>query len=393
VHDRRDVVLDRARAQVQPARDLDVLVALDDEPQDVVLALGERHVRLGRRGVVVRAADAVDEQAAHARRDQRVPRERGAEAGDDLLGVGLLEQVAGGPGEQGVDDVALLERPGEHDHGQARAQGEHLARGLDPAHPRHREVHEDHVGPAGVDRDDRLVTRRRLAHDVDPVLAQQGRESRAEQGVVVDDESAHGPGPVTPAQRECTASRRGAQQAGAGATGGRSPTGILRRVQEMVIYGVSFDMVGKQPIVLLKTVDSNKFLPIWIGHPEAAAILMKLQGASTPRPMTHDLMCDMLGELDVKCTQVSVTELRENTFFATITLTIDGKELEIDSRPSDALALAVRSGRADLRGRGGHRRVGDRVRARGRRPGRGRRQVQGLPGPRHPRGLPRGEQG
>ena len=73
-------------------------------------------------------------------------------------------------------------------------------------------------------------------------------------------------------------------------------------MQEMVIYGVSFDMVGKQPIVLLKAVDSNKFLPIWIGHPEAAAILMKLQGASTPRPMTHDLLFDMLGELDVKCT-------------------------------------------------------------------------------------------
>src|SRR5215203_516163 len=82
----------------------------------------------------------------------------------------------------------------------------------------------------------------------------------------------------------------------------------------MVIYGVSFDMVGKQPIVLLKAVDTNKFLPIWIGHPEAAAILMKLQGASTPRPMTHDLLFDMLGGV------------------------------EIDSRPSDALALAVRSG-------------------------------------------------
>ena len=115
-------------------------------------------------------------------------------------------------------------------------------------------------------------------------------------------------------------------------------------MQEMVIYGVSFDMVGKQPIVLLKTVDSNKFLPIWIGHPEAAAILMKLQGASTPRPMTHDLLSDMLGELDVRCTQVAVTELRDNTFFASITLAINGRELEIDSRPSDALALAVRSG-------------------------------------------------
>ena len=115
-------------------------------------------------------------------------------------------------------------------------------------------------------------------------------------------------------------------------------------MQEMVIYGVSFDMVGKQPIVLLKAVDTNKFLPIWIGHPEAAAILMKLQGASTPRPMTHDLLCDMLGELDVRCTQVAVTELRDNTFFASITLAVDGKEMEIDSRPSDALALAVRSG-------------------------------------------------
>ena len=112
----------------------------------------------------------------------------------------------------------------------------------------------------------------------------------------------------------------------------------------MVIYGVSFDMVGKQPIVLLKTVDSNKFLPIWIGHPEAAAILMKLQGASTPRPMTHDLLCDVLGELEAKCTQVSVTELRDNTFFAQVTLSVNGREVEVDSRPSDALAIAVRAG-------------------------------------------------
>ena len=115
-------------------------------------------------------------------------------------------------------------------------------------------------------------------------------------------------------------------------------------MQEMVIYGVSFDMVGKQPIVLLKTVEGNKFLPIWIGHPEAASILMKLQGASTPRPMTHDLLCEMLGELEVKCTQVAVTELRENTFFASITLSVNGREMEIDSRPSDAIALAVRAG-------------------------------------------------
>ena len=114
-------------------------------------------------------------------------------------------------------------------------------------------------------------------------------------------------------------------------------------MQEMVIYGVSFDMVGKQPIVLLKTVDGNRFLPIWIGHPEAASILMRLQGASTPRPMSHDLFVDMLTELDVTCTQVAVTELRDNTFFASITLRQGESEIEIDSRPSDALALAVRT--------------------------------------------------
>ena len=115
-------------------------------------------------------------------------------------------------------------------------------------------------------------------------------------------------------------------------------------MQEMVIYGVSFDMVGKQPIVLLKTADGNKFLPIWIGHPEAAAILMKLQGAATPRPMTHDLFTDILAQLEARVVKIAVTELRENTFYALITVAIDGTEIEIDSRPSDAIALAVRSG-------------------------------------------------
>ena len=89
---------------------------------------------------------------------------------------------------------------------------------------------------------------------------------------------------------------------------------------EMVIYGVSFDLVGKQPIVLLKTADGNRFLPIWIGHAEAAAILMKLQGASTPRPLTHDLMVDMLEQLDAEVSRITVTELRENTFYASITV-------------------------------------------------------------------------
>src|ERR1044072_3693385 len=96
---------------------------------------------------------------------------------------------------------------------------------------------------------------------------------------------------------------------------------------EMVIYGVSFDLVGKQPIVLLKTADGNKFLPIWIGHPEAAATLMK----------------DRLSPRDAHVVRIAVTELRENTFYARITVQQDGSEIEIDSRPSDAIALAVRA--------------------------------------------------
>ncbi|MEX0850796.1 MAG: bifunctional nuclease family protein [Gaiellaceae bacterium] len=105
---------------------------------------------------------------------------------------------------------------------------------------------------------------------------------------------------------------------------------------------MSFEPIGKQPIVLLKTADDDKFLPIWIGHDVAAAILMKLQGAAPPRPMTHDLLADVVSELQGEVVRVTVTELRENTFYARITVVQNGRELEIDSRPSDAIALAVR---------------------------------------------------
>ncbi len=115
-------------------------------------------------------------------------------------------------------------------------------------------------------------------------------------------------------------------------------------MREMVVYGVSFDMVGKQPIILLKSVDGNEFLPIWIGHPEAAAILMKLQEADTPRPMTHDLMATVIEELELDCAQIAITELRDNTFYATISLKNGERLIEIDARPSDAIALAVRTG-------------------------------------------------
>ena len=113
-------------------------------------------------------------------------------------------------------------------------------------------------------------------------------------------------------------------------------------MREMTLYGVSFEPIGKQPIVLLKTVDEDRFLPIWIGHAEAAAILMRLQGATPQRPMTHDLLTDVVSELKGEVVRVTVTELRENTYFARITIVQDGNEIEIDSRPSDAIALAVR---------------------------------------------------
>ncbi len=115
-------------------------------------------------------------------------------------------------------------------------------------------------------------------------------------------------------------------------------------MQEMVIYGVSFDMVGKQPIVLLKTVDGNRFLPIWIGHAEASAILMRLQGTESPRPMTHDLMTEVIEGLRAEVARVTVTEVRDNTFHALIRLTTTGPDVEVDARPSDAIAVAVRTG-------------------------------------------------
>jgi uncharacterized protein len=123
----------------------------------------------------------------------------------------------------------------------------------------------------------------------------------------------------------------------------RTYTQVVMDVQEMVIYGVSFDVIGKQPIVLLKTVEGNKFLPIWIGHPEAAAILIKLQGTKLPRPMTHDLLTNIIGRFQAEVSRITVTELKESTFYARLTLMKDGSEFDLDSRPSDALALAVRT--------------------------------------------------
>ncbi len=110
----------------------------------------------------------------------------------------------------------------------------------------------------------------------------------------------------------------------------------------VTVYGVSFDVASKQPIVLLKVEGKNRFLPIWIGHPEAAAILMKLQKAELPRPMTHDLLASVIERLSARVSAVIVTELRDNTFYAVVRLDVNGEELRVDSRPSDAIALAVR---------------------------------------------------
>lgn len=118
---------------------------------------------------------------------------------------------------------------------------------------------------------------------------------------------------------------------------------MARHMQEMTVYGVSFDLASKQPVVLLRAEGGSVFLPIWIGHAEASAILMKLHGSEPPRPMTHDLACSIIRLLDADITRVTVTELRENTFHARITIVRNGDELEVDSRSSDAIALALRA--------------------------------------------------
>jgi uncharacterized protein len=112
----------------------------------------------------------------------------------------------------------------------------------------------------------------------------------------------------------------------------------------MSIYGINLDLFSSSPIVILKVEDENRYLPIWIGQPEARSILMKLQNQEFSRPLTHDLAVNLVAELGGSMEKVTVTELRDSTFFATISVQIDGRTVEIDSRPSDAIALAVRSG-------------------------------------------------
>jgi uncharacterized protein len=111
---------------------------------------------------------------------------------------------------------------------------------------------------------------------------------------------------------------------------------------EMELTGVRVELPTNQPIVLLREREGERYLPIWIGAAEAAAIALCLQGVTTPRPMTHDLLKNILDDLAVEVQSISVTELRDATFYATITMQRNGDVFEISSRPSDAIALAVR---------------------------------------------------
>jgi uncharacterized protein len=113
-------------------------------------------------------------------------------------------------------------------------------------------------------------------------------------------------------------------------------------MKELSLVGVRVELPSNQPIVLLKESDGERYLPIWIGAVEATAIAFALQGIETPRPMTHDLMRDMLGEVQVSVERILISELVDQTFYALIRMSSDGKTVEVSSRPSDAIALAVR---------------------------------------------------
>ena len=114
------------------------------------------------------------------------------------------------------------------------------------------------------------------------------------------------------------------------------------------LIGVRVEVPTNQPIVLLREEGGTRFLPIFIGSPEATAIVYALQGMETPRPMTHDLFKTVLDGLAVKLDRVEITALQDGTFYAEIEIDRDGTKSRISSRPSDAIALAVRYGAAEV---------------------------------------------
>jgi bifunctional DNase/RNase len=115
-------------------------------------------------------------------------------------------------------------------------------------------------------------------------------------------------------------------------------------VIELTLVGVRVELPTNTPIVLLKERDGERFLPIFIGAVEATAIAFALQGIDTQRPMTHDLMRDLLREAGATLDRVEITELLDGTFYSSLHFSLGGKTHEVTSRPSDAIALAVRTG-------------------------------------------------
>ena len=113
---------------------------------------------------------------------------------------------------------------------------------------------------------------------------------------------------------------------------------------QMVVKGLTLDPLTNMPIVILKDIEGNRALPIWIGTFEANAIALEMERVTTPRPMTHDLIRNLLEGLKAKVSRIVVNDLRDNTFYAVIFLAVNGTEVAIDSRPSDAIALASRMG-------------------------------------------------
>ncbi|MBK5100107.1 MAG: bifunctional nuclease family protein [Desulfobacteraceae bacterium] len=110
----------------------------------------------------------------------------------------------------------------------------------------------------------------------------------------------------------------------------------------MVISGLTVDPITHSPIVILREVDGDKTLPIWIGLLEATAIASELEGIKFSRPMTHDLLRNIMKMVDVEVVRIEVCDLKDNTYFALIHLKQGQKELSLDARPSDALALSLR---------------------------------------------------
>jgi hypothetical protein len=117
-------------------------------------------------------------------------------------------------------------------------------------------------------------------------------------------------------------------------------------LKEMKVAGITVDPFTNTPIVILKDLEEQEVLPIWIGLLEASSIATALENVQTPRPMTHDLLKNVLDRLDVKVVKIEVNDLKDNTYFAMIHLEVENKRLVIDARPSDAIALALRVGAA-----------------------------------------------